>query len=53
MHHYAITVLLIAAAALATSAPVLPYTAPLGYKVVDSNGLVPIKSHNASRKPPP
>jgi hypothetical protein len=39
-----------AAANLALAAPEfsLPYSAPLGYKVVDAEGLVPIKSHNAS-----
>ena len=37
-----------AAAAASAAAPVLPYTAPLGYKVVDASGLTPLKTHNAS-----
>ena len=37
-----------AAAAADSPQPSLPYTAPLGYRVVDADGLVPIKSHNAS-----
>jgi hypothetical protein len=52
MRHFASSILLLAAACAAVAAlsPALPYTAPLGYKVVDSNGLVPIKSHNASKR---
>jgi hypothetical protein len=50
MHAFSVIVFFFAAGASAAAAleHTLPYAAPLGYKVVDTNSLVPIKSHNAS-----